>query len=281
MAAVGAALLDLAAATNPITVLSSLTYRGWAITVVSAAILYLRQASTLARKASDSPCPQYGIIFRVLYGLFGTWVAEAVLGRFLHTPEGEPQAEQKGGTKQTTIGPPELRVKMVPILGEAFGGNYAFLVWDEEDTQRRAIVVDPADPLPVLQSAEADGLQIVAVLTTHWHFDHSSGNSTLARKLRELRVVASALEVGRTPSVTHRMKDLEELTIGRLVVRGHSVPGHTRGSMVYEIFNAEQKADAPSTLDGRGSGTSRTCDPAHVLPCCRSLGWEPPIDSCR
>jgi len=198
----------------------------------------------------------------------------------LHTPEDEPQSEQKGGTKQTTIGPPELRVKMVPILGEAFGGNYAFLVWDEEDTQRRAIVVDPADPLPVLQSAEADGLQIVAVLTTHWHFDHSSGNSTLARKLRELRVVASALEVGRTPSVTHRMKDLEELTIGRLVVRGHSVPGHTRGSMVYEIFNAEQKADAPSiaftgdTLFCGGCGALFECSATTLFHSLRRLTNE-------
>ena len=59
-------------------------------------------------------------------------------------------------------------------------------------TERRAIAVDPADPLPVLAAAMDEGLQIVTVLTTHWHFDHSSGNRTLARKLKGLRVIASA-----------------------------------------------------------------------------------------
>ena len=29
----------------------------------------------------------------------------------------------------------------------AFGGNYSFLVWDENDKDRRAICVDPADPI--------------------------------------------------------------------------------------------------------------------------------------
>ena len=224
-------LMDLVAATNPMRLLGGLTMRGWVGVALGAILVYLRQASTLARESRDMPCPRYGVVFRILYGLFGTWFAEVVLGRMLHTPEGEPQPTQKGGTKQTVVGPPELRVKLIPILGEAFGGNYAFLVWDEADEERRAIAIDPADPFPVLASAKAERLTIVALLTTHWHFDHSTGNRTIARQLRRqqpaLHVVASAHEVARTPSVTHRMADLDEFRIGRLVVRARSVPAHT------------------------------------------------------
>ena len=49
----------------------------------------------------------------------------------------------------------------MPILGAAFGGNYSFLIWDEQDEDRRAVVVDPADPYPVLEAAQAERLSIM------------------------------------------------------------------------------------------------------------------------
>ena len=172
-------------------------------------------------------------------------IGEMVLGYMGQTKENEPQAEQAGGTKQTITGEPEMRVKIVPILGQMFGGNYAFLLWDEADPQKRAIAVDPADPYPVLRAAKDEGLKVEVLLCTHWHFDHSAGNRTFAKALPGLQVVASAHEKQRTPAVTRKLKDLEELQVGRLTVRGHSVPGHTTGSMVYEIFSRASPAGTP------------------------------------
>lgn len=172
-------------------------------------------------------------------------IGEMVLGYMGQTKENEPQAEQAGGTKQTITGEPEMRVKIVPILGQMFGGNYAFLLWDEADPQKRAIAVDPADPYPVLRAAQDEGLKVEVLLCTHWHFDHSAGNRTFAKALPGLQVVASAHEKQRTPAVTRKLKDLEELQVGRLTVRGHSVPGHTTGSMVYEIFSRASPAGTP------------------------------------
>jgi hydroxyacylglutathione hydrolase len=236
----------LVAATNPLTLAAGLSLRGWVGLTLSAALLYLHQRSTLARASRDAPCIAFGAVFRTLYGLFGTWLAEAVLGRMLHTPKGQPQAPQAGGTVPTLVGEPGMRVLMVPILGEAFGGNYAFIVWDEADEERRALAVDAADPYPVLEAARARGLTLRLLLTTHWHFDHSSGNRALAAELPGLEVVAGAEEVGRTPAVTRRMGDRDELRLGRLVVRAHAVPGHTRGSVVYEVFNADSPPSTPS-----------------------------------
>lgn len=153
---------------------AAFSYKSWAMLGGLVGITYLWQISTLSRRSRNAPCPDHGSVLRVLYGLFSTWVAEKVLGNMLHTKRDEPQAEQAGGTLPVVMGPPEMRIKVVPILGQAFGGNYAYLIWDEEDPDRRAIVVDPADPYPVLRAAAEEKLNLEVLLTTHWHFDHVS-----------------------------------------------------------------------------------------------------------
>ena len=158
--------------------------------------------------------------------LFGTALAEWVLNRAVHTRPGEEQAEQVGG-RATTIGKPEMRIKMVPILGQMFGGNYAFLIWTKATRSgaqrwsirpiRRSCCVPPM-PMP---SRLKSSSRRTGTGTT-------PGNRALAMALKGLEVVASAEERGRTPAVTRRLADLEEITLGDLVVRGHAVPGHTR-----------------------------------------------------
>ena len=141
-----AALSALISATNPATFLGSLSYRGWLGLGLCALLSYCNWISTLSRRPKDAPCPEFGRVLRVLYGLFGTRLAEIVLGYFLFTKAGEPQAEQNGGTVAVTVGRPGLRVEIIPVLGSVLGGNYAYLVWDEADPERRAFVVDPSDP---------------------------------------------------------------------------------------------------------------------------------------
>ena len=79
------------------------------------------------------------------------------------------------------------------------------------------------------------GLNVVSLLCTHWHFDHSGGNRTLKRLLPGLEVVSGETDAARTPCVTRRVADLEEWNVGRLTVRAHHVPGHTLGSTIFEV----------------------------------------------
>lgn len=225
----------------------SLTRVGYSLLVaVGSTLLYAYTQSTLARRPRNAPCPDFGAIFRAVYGLFGMRIAEVVLGHFNWTRADEDQAKQVGGTRAHTVGEPELRVKMLPILGELFGGNYAFLIWDESDPEKRAIAVDPADPVPVQRAAKAEGLNIKMVLTTHWHFDHAGGNRALARAIPGLEVVAGAGERQITPAVTKKLRDLEEMRLGGITVRAHAVPGHTYGSTVFEVFSKASPAGTPS-----------------------------------
>ncbi len=250
MAALGGLVSRALAATNPVSFVLNLSISGRIFLAVGLGLAYCGRISVLARRSKDTPCPDFGVLFRVMYGLFGTRLAEAVLSKSMHTPRGLPQPEQHGGTTAVVIGPSSMRIKIVPILGSAFGGNYAFLIWDEADEQKRCIAIDAADPYPVLDAARDAGRTVSLLLTTHWHFDHSGGNRTFARELKGLEVVAAAEEGSRAPAVTRGVHDLDVLRLGDLRVACHLVPGHTRGSVVFEVTHTGRDDIPPCAFTG-------------------------------
>lgn len=64
----------------------------------------------------------------------------------------------------------EMKVVPVPVRDD----NYAYLLIDEKSN--KAAAVDPYDVPKVVAAADSLGVQIVAGITTHHHFDHSGGN---------------------------------------------------------------------------------------------------------
>lgn len=196
-------------------------------------------ASTLARTGVDDPCPAFPAMLRVMYGLFGTRVTHLVLGWFAHTRRGQEQPAQIGGTKPTLAGEDvtssSLRVAVLPILGEIFGGNYAYVVFDASDPEKRAIAVDGADPEVVLRYVASAGLRLTHVLTTHWHWDHSGGNRKLQAAWPDATVVGGSEEGWRVPCARKLVAHGEALALGTLQVRCHGLRGHTRGSICYEV----------------------------------------------
>ena len=67
------------AATNP----ANLSMRGWVVLTLLLSTLYLRHISTLSRRPHNAPCPDHGLVFRLMYGLFSTHVCEMLLGYML------------------------------------------------------------------------------------------------------------------------------------------------------------------------------------------------------
>lgn len=66
-----------------------------------------------------------------------------------------------------------MKIIPVPVRED----NYAYLLIDE--SSNKAAAIDPYD-VPKVQAAAAKvGVQIIAGLTTHHHFDHSGGNKVL------------------------------------------------------------------------------------------------------
>lgn len=64
--------------------------------------------------------------------------------------------------------------------------NYAYLLIDE--ASNKAAAVDPYDMTQVQAAAEKEGVDIVANITTHHHFDHSGGNEVCSFLLMKCSV---------------------------------------------------------------------------------------------
>lgn len=115
----------------------------------------------------------------------------------------------------------------VPQLSD----NYAYLVVD--DAARQCGVVDCAEAGKVLAEVKRRGLQLIAVLPTHWHFDHVGGNEDLVRAIPGLRVYGARGEHGRIPAQTHEVDDVGTVEVGSLKGQVIGIPAHTNGHIAY------------------------------------------------
>lgn len=68
-------------------------------------------------------------------------------------------------------------MRVVPIPNQS--DNYAYILID--DASKKAAAVDPYDVPKVSETAEKEGVQIVAGIVTHHHPDHSGGNAQFVR----------------------------------------------------------------------------------------------------
>ncbi len=109
--------------------------------------------------------------------------------------------------------------------------NYAYLVADE--ASREATVIDCAEADTVLDEVKRRGLKLVAVLSTHWHGDHTGGNTALAARVAGIRIYGARAEGGRIPALTDAVDDGDTIQVGRLVGRVLGIPAHTNGHVGY------------------------------------------------
>jgi len=65
----------------------------------------------------------------------------------------------------TTTSPSIEAIRVIPV--PMFDDNYSYLIIDENNV---CAVVDPAEPKKALAAAEAAGVTISVVLTTHKHW---------------------------------------------------------------------------------------------------------------
>jgi len=132
--------------------------------------------------------------------------------------------------------------------------NNIFIVIDRS-TGDSAFIDAPDEPEKCIAAAEAAGVQPTAILLTHGHMDHTAGIETLKARYG-CKLYAGARESGLTVGqpdqpVTHG----DEVTVGSLMFRVLSVPGHTPGSTTY-VYG--KHAFVGDTLFPGGPGHSRT-----------------------
>lgn len=117
--------------------------------------------------------------------------------------------------------------------------NYNYLVMD--DISKDAVLIDPAWELDTIESALSEHhANLKGILVTHSHPDHVNLCGTLAERW-EVPVFMSKTEVNYyNYSCTGLVADDSEdpFTCGTLRVIPHFTPGHTKGSVCYQIDNA-------------------------------------------
>jgi glyoxylase-like metal-dependent hydrolase (beta-lactamase superfamily II)/rhodanese-related sulfurtransferase len=109
-------------------------------------------------------------------------------------------------------------------------------------------VVDPQrDVDHYINEAEAQGLKIKYVIETHLHADFVSGHRELAA--RTGAVIVFGREAGAT--FPHRaVRDGDEITIGKVVLRIMETPGHTPESISVLVIDSEASDQPQKILTG-------------------------------
>jgi len=116
----------------------------------------------------------------------------------------------------------------------AFEDNYIWLI--RRTGRPQVAIVDPGDADPVLALVEAEGLEPVAILITHHHYDHVGGIGDLLARY-PIPVYGPAHET--IPHLTHPVAEGDEVRIDALDARFRvmDVPGHTAGHVAYYCAN--------------------------------------------
>jgi hydroxyacylglutathione hydrolase len=139
-----------------------------------------------------------------------------------------------------------LRIERIPTLHD----NYTYLLVCERSGE--AAVVDAPEEAPVVARADALGVRVTKVLSTHHHPDHSMANPALAKRY-DAPVYGHRSDEGRLPALTHGLEEDDTVSVGREQARILFIPAHTRGHIAY-VFDDAQAVFCGDTLFAAGCG---------------------------
>lgn len=107
--------------------------------------------------------------------------------------------------------------------------NFCYIVGCEKT--RKALVIDPgADVEKIVSVAKEENLNIVTIVNTHAHGDHTAGNSRL-KSLTGAKIVIHAFDAAGYPEADVMLEDEQNLQMGEINFDVIHTPGHTPGGI--------------------------------------------------
>jgi len=123
-----------------------------------------------------------------------------------------------------------MKIIQIPLLRD----NYGYLLICDKTHQ--AAIIDPSEGEPVLRRVEQEKVELVAILNTHHHRDHTGGNEALLASHR-LKVCGHKSDQGRIFGMTDGVDEGDSVSVGELRGRVLFIPGHTTGHVAYLFDN--------------------------------------------
>jgi hydroxyacylglutathione hydrolase len=161
-----------------------------------------------------------------------------------------------------------IQIKPIP----AFNDNYIWCLFDDQSKQ--AVIVDPGDATPVIEALQASQLELVAILITHHHFDHTGGIDGL---LEHYSVPVYGPDSDKIPQISVPLTERDSFSVLGLQFEVLTIPGHTLDHIA--LYCAES-ATGPlvfcgDTLFAGGCGRLFEGDPAMMLQSLNKLAALP------
>ena len=138
-----------------------------------------------------------------------------------------------------------LEVVAVPVLTD----NYVWLIHNRETGETAA--VDPSVAEPVLDAAAAKGWSLSQVLNTHWHPDHTGGNTGI--KATTGCTITAPEEARKVSEVDYVVAEGDRVTVAGAEAIVWNIPAHTAGHIAY-YFEDEGMIFVGDTMFAMGCG---------------------------
>jgi len=107
--------------------------------------------------------------------------------------------------------------------------NFSYIIGCENT--RQALVIDPgANVDQIVSIARKEGLEIVTIVNTHGHGDHTAGNAALKQRTGA-RVIIHELDGDRYPAADVLLSRQKTLQLGDIALEVIHTPGHTPGGI--------------------------------------------------
>jgi hydroxyacylglutathione hydrolase len=124
-----------------------------------------------------------------------------------------------------------LEVHQFPCLLD----NYGYLLHDADSLE--TVCIDTPDADEYLRQAGRKGWQITQIWNTHWHPDHTGGNTAI-KAVTGCKVTAPAGDAAKIEAVDRTVSHGDVVSIGEREAQVIDVGGHTMGHVAYHLAGA-------------------------------------------
>ena len=153
----------------------------------------------------------------------------------------------------------------------AFDDNYIWLLVDEKTS--RAFVVDPGDAQPVIDTLQAQRLELAGILITHHHFDHVGGLQALCERYEPIVYGPKNPAID---GITHRLAAGDRADVMGTEFEVLEVPGHTLDHIAFYHQGELPLLFCGDTLFAGGCGRLFEGDPPMMLQSLEVIAALPP-----